>query len=164
MEMRRVLSLTIAGLFVLVAAAQAQAQVVTFTATLTGGNEVPPVPATGAGGAATVTLDMGADTVSWVVDVYNLPTGATQGHIHVGAPEVAGPVVINFTVPAGISNDFRISGTARASDLVLRAAQGIGSWEDFEQAMNLGLTYVNVHTQANGGGEVRGQLTRVNQF
>ena len=102
--------------------------------------------------------------MSWVVDVFNLPTGATQGHIHVGPPEASGPVVINFVVPAGISNDFRITGTARASDLVLRQAQGIGSWEDFEQAALLNLLYVNVHTSANPGGEVRGQLIRVTQF
>ena len=156
--MRRFLSLAIAGAFTLLFSAQAQAQVLTFTANLSGSNEAPVVPATGAGGTATVTLDMTADTVSWVVDVFNLPTGNTAAHIHVGGPGVSGPVVINFTVSAGISNDFRISGTARASDLVARAAQGVNSWDDLEQAMVLGQTYVNVHTQANPGGEIRGQL------
>jgi CHRD domain len=162
--MRRVFSLAVAGAFALLFSASAEAQVITFTASLSGGNEVPVVAATAAGGVATVTLDTVADTVSWVVDVFNLPSGATQGHSHVGAHEVSGPVVINFTVPAGISNDFRITGTARASDLVLRQPQGIGSWEDFEQAMVLEQAYVNIHSQVNPGGEVRGQLRRVTGF
>lgn len=157
--MRRVLSLAMAGAFVLLVSTQAQAQTYTFTAVLSGGNEVPPV-VTGAGGTATITLDTAADTVTWVIDIYNLPTGVTAGHIHVGAAGVGGPTVINFTVPATASNDFRISGSARASDLTMRAAQGINSWEDLEQSMLSGQTYVNIHTQGNGGGEVRGQLVR----
>jgi len=70
--------------------------------------------------------------------------------------------VINLTVPAGgISNDYALTGTATTTDLVARAAQGINSWEDFVQALLLGNTYVNVHSTANPGGEIRGQLTRV---
>ena len=157
--MRTVLSLAFAAVFALAFSAQAQAQIVTFTAQLSGSNEAPPVAATGSGGTATVTLDTAADTVTWVVDVFNFPTGVTAAHIHAGGPGVSGPVVINFTVTQNISNDFRISGTARASDLVPRAAQGVNSWEDFEQAMLTGQTYVNVHSQVNPGGEIRGQLT-----
>jgi hypothetical protein len=157
--MRRALTLAIAGLFALLVSAQAQAQVLTFTAQLSGSNEAPPVAATGSGGTATVTLDTVADTVTWVVDVFNFPTGVTAAHIHAGGPGVAGPVIINFTVVPTVSNDFRITGTARASDLVARPAQGVNSWEDLEQAMAAGQTYVNVHSQANPGGEIRGQLT-----
>lgn len=155
--MRRVLSLVIAGTFTLLFSAQAQAQTFTFTADLNGGNEVPGV-VTGAGGTATVTLDTAANTVSWVIDVYNLPSGVTAGHIHAGSPGVAGPTIVNFTVVANTSNDFRISGSAGVSGLTLRTAQGIGSWDDFEQAMLNGDCYVNVHTQVNPGGEIRGQL------
>lgn len=156
--MRRVLSLIFAGVFVLAAAAQAQAQTYTFTAKLSGGNETPALVITGAGGTATVTLDTAANTVSWVIDVYNLPSGVTAGHIHVGAPGVGGPTLINFTVVAGTSNDFRISGSAVASDLTARQPQGINSWDDFEQAMLSGDCYVNVHSQVNPGGEIRGPL------
>lgn len=155
--MRR-LSLALAALFTL-AAAQAQAQTFTFTADLSGGNETPGV-VTGAGGTATVTLDTAANTVSWVIDIYNLPSGVTAGHIHVGAAGVAGPTLINFTVVTATSNDFRISGSASASNLTTRAAQGINSWDDFEQAMLNGDCYVNVHSQANPGGEIRGQLVK----
>ncbi len=158
--MRR-LSLAIAGLFVLlVSATQAQAQTTTFTAQLHGGNEVPGV-VTGSAGTATVTWNATTNAGTYRVDVYNMPVGTTASHIHVGAAGVGGPVVINFTVPAGgISNDFGLSGTFGCTDVVARAAQGINSCEDFVQALMLGNTYVNVHSTANPGGEIRGQLTR----
>jgi len=158
--MRRVLSLVIAGAFTLLFSAQAQAQTLTFTATLSGSNEAPPVAATGAGGFATVTLDLTAQTLSWVVDVFNLPSGVTAGHIHAGGVGVAGPVVVNFTVPTSASNDFRITGSARPADVVARQPQGVNTWEDLVQAMMTGHTYVNVHSQVNPGGEVRGQLVQ----
>lgn len=158
--MRRALTLAIAGLFVLlVSAAQAQAQTITFNAALHGGGEVPAV-ITGAAGTAVVTWNTATKAGTYRVEVYNMPSGTTQSHIHVGASNVAGPVVINFTVPVGISNDFALTGTFGCSDVVPRQPQGINSCEDFEQALLLNNTYVNVHSQANGGGEVRGQLVR----
>lgn len=156
--MRRALTLAIAGLFVLlVSAAQAQAQVYTLVAQLSGGNEVPGI-ASGSGGTATVTVDATAKTISWVVDVYNLPSGVTQSHIHAGSPGVAGPVIINFPVTVAVSNDFRYTGTAGASEVVARPAQGVNGIDDAIQAILAGQTYVNVHSQINPGGEIRGQL------
>jgi hypothetical protein len=157
--MRR-LSLALAGLFVLLVSAQAEAQIVNFTAALSGGNEVPGV-VTGAVGTGTVSLNLATQVVTYRIDVYNMPVGTTASHFHVGAPGVSGPVVVNFTVATGISNDYAISGTASASDLTARAAQGINSWEDFIQALLLGNIYMNVHSTANGGGEIRGQVIRV---
>lgn len=158
--MRRALTLAMAGLFVLlVSAVQAQAQTVTWTANLHGGNEVPGV-VTGSAGTATVTWNTSTKTGTYRVDVYNLPVGVTASHIHAGAAGVAGPVVVNFTVVANTSNDFGFSGTFACSDVVPRAAQGINSCEDFEQMMLLDNGYVNVHSTANPGGEIRGQLAR----
>jgi hypothetical protein len=149
-----------AGLFVLAVSATAQAQTVTFTANLHGGNENPGV-LTGSAGTATVTWNVATKAGTYRVDVFNMPVGTTASHIHVGAPGQNGPVVVNFTVPAGgISNDFGLVGTFACSDVVPRAAQGINSCEDFEQAIMLGNTYVNVHSTANPGGEIRGQLAR----
>ena len=155
--MRRALTLAIAGLFVLLVSAQAQAQTYTLTAQLSGGNEVPGI-ASGSGGNATVTVDATAKTISWVVDVFNLPSGVTQSHIHAGSPGVAGPVIINFPVVVATSNDFRYTGTAGASDFLARPAQGVNSIDDVIQAILAGQTYVNVHSQINPGGEIRGQL------
>ena len=157
--MRRVL-MALAALFVLTTASQAQAQVTTLTAQLNGGNEVPGV-VTGSAGTATVTWNTTTKTGTYRVDVYNMPVGTTASHIHVGAVGVGGPVIINFTVPTGgISNDFGLTGTFACSDVTARAAQGINSCEDFEQALMLNNTYVNVHSTANPGGEIRGQLIK----
>ena len=156
--MRR-LSLAIAGLFVLLVSSQAQAQTINFTAALSGGNEIPGV-VTGSVGTGTVSINLATQVITYRIDVYNLPVGVTASHFHVGAAGVAGPVVVNFTVVANTSNDFAISGTASATDLTVRAAQGINSWEDFVQALLLGNVYMNVHSTANPGGEIRGQVIR----
>ena len=158
--MQRVLTLAMAGVLALLVSTQAQAQTLNFTAALSGGNEVPGV-VTGAAGTATVSLNQATGVVTYRVEVFNMPVGTTAGHFHVGAPGVVGPVVVSFTVPTGISNDYAITGTASATDLVPRAAQGINSWEDFLQALMLGNIYANVHSTANPGGELRGQVVRV---
>jgi hypothetical protein len=157
--MRR-LSLALAALFVLAASSQAQAQTINFTAALSGGNEVPGV-STGSVGTGTVSLNVATGVVTYRIDVYNMPVGTTASHFHVGAAGTNGPVVVNFTVAQGISNDYAISGTASAADLTLRQANGIGSWDDFLQSLLLGNIYMNVHSTANPGGEIRGQVVRV---
>lgn len=157
--MRRV-SLAIAGLFVLLVSSQAQAQTVNFTAALSGGNENPGV-VTGSVGSGTVSVNLATQVVTYRMDVYNMPVGVTAAHFHVGAHGVNGPVVVNFPVVANTSNDFAIAGTASATDMTARATQGINSWEDFLQALLLGNIYMNVHSTANPGGEVRGQVVRV---
>ena len=145
----------------LASAAPLSAQTFTLTASLHGGNETPAAVVTGAFGNATVTVDMTARTVSWIVDVFNLPSGVTAGHIHVGAPGAGGPTVVNFVVPTPASNDFRVAGTMRDVEFTLRPDQGIRSPDDMFQAILGGNTYVNIHSQVNGGGEIRGQLTLV---
>lgn len=157
--MRAVRSLTGAAMVALVAGS-AEAQTLAFTAHLSGANETPGV-VTGAGGTATVTLNAATRTVTYRIDVYNMPSGTTAAHFHVGGPGVAGPIVVNFPVAVNISNDYAITGTATAADLVPRQPQGIGSWEDFVQALMLGQVYINVHSAANPGGEIRGQVVPV---
>lgn len=158
--MRRVFSLVSATLIVLlVSAVQARAEVINFTAILSGGNEVPGV-STGAAGTATASYDTATGVLTYRVEVWNMPSGTTASHIHVGAAGVSGPTVVNFTVLTSISNDYAITGTASASNLNVRAAQGINSWDDLVQALLLGNLYVNVHSTANPGGEIRGQVVR----
>ena len=158
--MRRVMRVMVAAVFMLGMAGTAQAQVVRFTANLTGNQEVP-IILTGAFATATVTLDVGAQTVRWEIDVFNIPSGVTVGHFHVGPPGIAGPVVVDIRPPANVSNDFRLEGTAGASNLQARPDQGIRSWDDFMQALLGGQLYLNIHTAVNGGGEIRGQVIRV---
>ena len=85
---------------------------------------------------------MGADkSVSGGVTTSGV--AGTMAHIHIGAPSENGPVVIaltksgdsGWTVPAG----------AKLND-------------DQYAAFKAGKLYVNVHSAANPGGEVRAQL------
>jgi CHRD domain-containing protein len=116
---------------------------------------------TGAFATATVTLDLNTQTVSWNIDVFNMPSGTNNAHFHVGGPGLAGPTVVNVAFPAGISNDFNLSGSATSANLLVRADQGIRSWDDFLQALLGGQTYLNIHSVVNAGGEIRGQVLRV---
>jgi hypothetical protein len=126
-------------------------------AVLTGGSEAPTAINTGAYGYATITIDPALGEVSWVIDVFNYPTGLTASHIHVGSPGTAGPVIIDFAPTAiGVSGPFRLQGSTRT--VAARPAQGIRTMEEAMIAIASGNAYVNVHSQANPGGEIRGQL------
>lgn len=159
--MRRGVLMAVAAVIVMGVASPAQAQVIRFTSTLSGGNEAPALILTGAFATATVELNTNTQTVSWVIDIFNLPSGITNAHFHVGGPGIAGPTVVNIPFTANQSNDFRLSGSAGEAQLNVRADQGIRSWEDFLQALTGGQTYLNIHTAVNGGGEIRGQVIRV---
>lgn len=161
--MKHAISLSLSLLAVLALAGPALAQpadTVVVRAYLSGGNEVPPpATATGAHGRAVVTVDRAAGRITFRVDVFNLPTGLTGAHIHVGPAGSNGPIIFDMRPTAlGISNDFALEGSWTAGDLRPNAATGINSFDDAVMAIAAGVTYVNVHTQANPGGEIRGQL------
>lgn len=151
------LRLLVLGSFVLVAT-EARAQTREFTAHLSGGNEAPTVVSTGAYGVATVTLNMSTQEVTYRIQVFNMPSGTTQAHFHVGGPGAAGPIVVNIPVSPQVSNDFTLSSTAGPSLLQPRPDSGIRSWEDFIQSLVGGQLYLNVHSNVNPGGEIRGQV------
>ena len=149
------------GLLAMVAA-PTSAQTVTLTANLTGAGESTQTANgvnTGAFGDAVVTVDLSAQTVTYNVRVFNLPSGVIASHIHVGAERTSGPVVVNFAPPVPASNDFSFTGVVKFSEFVLRTDQGIRSPDDMVQAILGGNSYVNVHSSANPGGEIRGQLS-----
>jgi hypothetical protein len=138
-------------------APRAQAGKQTLVAVLSGGSEAPTVVNTGAHGKAVITIDPASGEVTWVIDVFNFPSGLTASHIHVGAAGTAGPVVIDFAPQIiGVSGPFQLSGSTKA--FTARPAQGIRSMDEMMIAIAAGNAYVNVHSQANPGGEIRGQL------
>lgn len=162
MTTRWMTSLLAAFVTITLTAVPAAGQTFTLTATLSGGSETPaPGLNTGAFGNATVVVNVGTRTVDWTVDVFNLPSGITAAHIHVGAAGTPGPTVVNFTVPISASNDFRFTGRATDTQINLRPDHGIRSADDLFQAIIGGNTYVNVHSAVNPGGEIRGQLTPI---
>jgi hypothetical protein len=159
MHRPKLLSALAAAALLFLTAAPASAQTYTLVANLTGGEETPaPGLNTGAFGTATVTVNMSTRTVSWVIDVFNLPSGLTAGHIHVGAEGTPGPTMVNFAIPGPVSNDFQLTGSATDSGFTLRPDQGIRTVDDGFQAIIGGNTYVNLHSQVTPGGEIRGQL------
>ena len=108
--------------------------------TLSGDEEVPPVK-TSASGSGTITI--GADkSVSGSVVTKGIE--GTAAHIHEGAPEKNGPVIIPLT-----------KGSHNATWSVPAGAKLTDAQYDAFKAGNL---YVNVHSAANKGGEIRAQL------
>lgn len=139
-------------------AGSAVAQVREMTAKLTGGDEVPNTVNSGAFGTATVSVNVATGDITYNITVWNLPSGVVGAHFHAGAEKTAGPVIINIPVANGTSNDFSLSGTVNISAFVARPDQGIRSADDALQAILGENTYVNVHSQVNPGGEIRGQV------
>jgi hypothetical protein len=145
---------------ILLTAASASAQEVRMIAVLSPGEETPaPGLLSGAVGTADVLVDVGARELTVTLRVFNLPTASTAGHIHVGPAGIAGPIILDFpaTIP-GRTGDFTL--TFRLSGAALRPnpALGINNMEDAIQSITGGNAYVNVHSTANPGGEIRGQL------
>ena len=154
--------LLLATALLVLAAAPTSAQTFTLTASLSGAGEASQTANgvnTGAFGDAVVTVDLTAQALTYNVRVFNLPSGVSASHIHVGAERTAGPVVVNFAPPVPASNDFSYTGVVKFSEFVLRPDQGIRSSDDMVQAILGGNSYVNVHSSVNPGGEIRGQLT-----
>ncbi len=107
--------------------------------TLSGSEQVPPV-STAASGSGSFTV-MEDHSVSGSVTIAGLAPAAA--HIHVGARGTNGPVAI---------------GLVKSSDTVWVVPAGAKFNDDQYKAFLAGGTYVNFHTPANKGGEIRGQL------
>ncbi|MEZ5416421.1 MAG: CHRD domain-containing protein [Vicinamibacterales bacterium] len=157
--MRRVFKYAVAVLALAAGvSSEAQAQTVRLTAVMSGANETPGV-LTGAAGTAEVFVNLATQAVNYEIEIFNMPSGTTAGHFHVGGPGLAGPVVVDLAPPVNASNDFALRGSASPSQLRARPDQGIRSWDDFIQSLVGGQVYVNIHSAVNPGGELRGQLT-----
>jgi hypothetical protein len=123
----------------------AHAATETYRATLNGASESPPIQSAGAG-AASINVDTTTKGLSWRVEYTGLSGPATAAHIHCGAPPGGNAGV---AVPLGTAPNW-------ASPL-----QGNGQMTDAQLAqLQAGQCYVNVHTDANKPGEIRGQLTK----
>jgi hypothetical protein len=115
-------------------------------ATLTGEQETPPVT-TSASGEASFTLEADLGILHYTVGVTNI-VSATASHIHLAPVGKSGPIVF------GLFNTSQ--GTLDATHPLGGCLQLTG-----KNLLDLvtGYYYVNVHTAAHPGGEIRGQLT-----
>ena len=107
--------------------------------TLNGSQEVPPVQ-TSATGAGTITVN---DDKSVSGSVMTKGVKGTMAHIHEAAPGQNGGVAIPLTKKG--DNEWTVPAGAKLND------------EQYK-AFKAGNLYVNVHSDANKGGEIRGQL------
>jgi len=135
-----------------------------FEARLTGAEEVPAVT-TNTSGKAEIVFNEDETKLGYELAVRK-GVRATQSHIHCAPKGVNGPVVVFL---AGFHNrGWDVDGSwienATVTDAnVIPPAPGpcphvITNLRELAAAIRAGDTYVNVHTVANPGGEVRGQL------
>ena len=140
-----------------------------FVAHLTGDQEAPTPVDTQAQGQAKFQLSKDGTELHFKLIVASIEN-VTQAHIHCGAPGTAGPVVA-FLYPAGpppvlISGSFSgvlSEGTITDANIIPRpdSAQcpgGVADFNDLIEKIGSGEAYVNVHTTAFPGGEIRGVI------
>jgi hypothetical protein len=120
-------------------AGEIRGQIVPLNATIDGAQETPPV-ATPGNGWAVFSIDTSTNTLSYHIAFGGLVAGETAAHIHGSALHgVAAGVV--FALPLG--------------------SPKVGAWnypEAMEAMILEGRTYVNIHSGAFPGGEIRGQV------
>lgn len=117
------------------------AEIVKLKADLKASSEVPPTKSNGTGAVA-ITYDTASKKLSWKGRYQGLTGPATAAHFHVGDVGKNGGVAIPIA-----PNASPFEGSATLSDT---------------QASELmaGRIYVNIHTEANKAGEIRGQVVR----
>ena len=152
--MRRLLSLSAVMALLLAAPVVAAAGQITSNFPLSGAKEVPPVSTSGSGDARLV-VNAARTQITYTVTFSGLSGAVVAAHIHVGDASVTGPVILPLT--AGPSP---LKGTLTAADLT--PAGGVTTFADAIDAYLAGNLYVNLHTAANPGGEIRGQIPALN--
>ena len=134
------------GAVLLTSAEPSRAAPMKFKADMNGASEVPPTTTSGKG-TVTATYDPATKVLTWEGNFSGLSGPATAAHFH-GPAEVgknAAPAVWISEKGQNLASPFK--GTATLTD-----AQAA----DLEK----GLWYANVHTEANKGGEIRGQVVK----
>ena len=114
-----------------------------YKAMLDGKSEVPPTTSTGTG-TADIDYDPASKKLSWKLTYTGLSGPAKAAHFH-GPAEAGKNGGVAVAIPGATSSPAEGSATltdAQAADLVA------------------GKYYINVHTEANPGGEIRGQVMK----
>ena len=122
-------------------AALARAETVHLQATLNAATEVPP-KSSGGTGKVDATLDTETHLLTYTVDYSGLTGTATMAHFH-------GPAKVGANAGVAVPLSSPLDSPIKGSATLTEAQQ--------KQLLD-GLMYVNVHTAANPGGEIRGQV------
>ncbi len=166
-------TMTAVGAALAMTAIPASAEILNYTSSLDGLQEVPSVT-TDAAGTATLSVDTETETLDFSLTVIGLTleqlsdglVAAPVGPIHFhDAPRGAnGPIVIPFPFATGYAATadgftLTVSNYAYADAIALSGATD--SFAEFVAGLNAESYYINVHSDTNGGGEIRGQLVPV---
>jgi hypothetical protein len=117
-----------------------------YKAMLDGKSENPPTTSTGTG-TVDADYDPATKKLSWKLTYTGLTGPAKAAHFH-GPAEVGKNAGVEVAIPGATSSP----------------AEGSATLTDAQAAdLESGKLYVNVHTEANPGGEIRGQVTKVNR-
>jgi hypothetical protein len=147
-------------------------KIVNFTAALTPAGELGVTLAgnpTGSG-TFTATLDTTTNVFTWNATFTGLTSNVNNGHIHGPFPFLAtnsANVVLNFdpSVTAGaVFTGLKTATAGSATGTVtLNAAfqsNAAVNGDSIRKLLLAGLSYANIHTVSNPGGEIRGQITK----
>jgi hypothetical protein len=123
-----------------------------FTAQLSGQQEVPPTnsQATGTAGFTVV-----GESIKYSVNASDIQD-ATAGHLHLGKPGQNG-----LSVATLFENDSPTNGVSETGSITAET----GAFQyvtDLTTPMSDGETYVDIHTEQNPEGEIRGQINSSN--
>lgn len=135
-----------AGVMLLGTATPSRAATTNFKATMNGATEVPPNQSAGTG-TVTATFDPATKVLTWEGSFSGLTGPATAAHFHGPAEPGKNAGVAIWISEKGKTFNSPFKGSATLTDAQASDLQA-------------GLMYVNVHTAANPGGELRGQLVK----
>ena len=121
-----------------------------YFADLQGHQENPPV-STGGSGSGIAVISADGSTVTYLVTYSGLSGTLNAAHIHTGAVGTNGGVILPLTAGASPMTGTLTSANFSASGSVTTFAQAVA-------AIRAGTTYFNLHTSANPGGALRGQI------
>jgi hypothetical protein len=130
----------------------------TFIAQMNGANERPdPVTTTGTGTATLVKFNN--DSITYTIQVASIDS-VILSHIHAGDANTAGPILFAFP-ETNPPTSFTTLATLHTGTITPTSTfSGSFTWDSLLTRLAAGTAYVNVHTRANTGGEIRAQLVQ----
>lgn len=115
--------------------------------------------------SATLRISAGAAELDYSLDYSGLAGTADSVHLHgpAGADNVGGLLVDLAALPAGSTGTVQlgaVAGTASGTLDLRTAITATVSGDSLHVLLDAGVVYVDVHTSAHAGGELRGQIRK----
>jgi hypothetical protein len=126
-----------------------------FVINLTGSEEVPPVQTNATGVAKISAFSVAEDSISYSVNATSIKH-VTAGHTHLGKQGENGPIVVTLFKYDSPRNE--VSETGKVTADKLEGPMKGKPLSDLAIAGANGSLYINIHTEENPNGEIRGQI------